>query len=70
LISREHLYQLIAEHKVPELTPVELNVILKQADRGSKGYISVDRFIERLQEYVTETKGEAGLRNFALACKR
>lgn len=58
LLSRDQLQQLIVEQKVPELTPAELSVLLKQADRGSKGYIAIDRFVQNLQELATETKGE------------
>ena len=44
--------------------------MLKASDRGSKGYISTDKFIERLKELVSESKGEAALRLFAMNCKR
>lgn len=40
------------------------------ADRGTKGYIVIDRFIDRLQELSNETKQETVLKTFALACKR
>lgn len=48
----------------------ELSLLMKYADRGNKGYIAIDKFIEKLQELATETKGEAVLKNFAMNCKR
>jgi hypothetical protein len=43
---------------VPELTQPEMILLLKHADRGNKGYVCPEKFIERLQEFVVETKGE------------
>jgi Ca2+-binding EF-hand superfamily protein len=48
----------------------ELSLLMKFADRGNKGYITIDKFIEKLQELSTETKGETVLKNFAMNCKR
>ena len=70
LISRDDVQRIIEEQKISDLQPVEVNLLMKLADRGSKGYIVVDRFIERLQELSTETKSETVLKTFALACKR
>jgi hypothetical protein len=70
LVSREDVQKIIEEQKVPELQMVELSLLMKSADRGNKGYIVIDKFIEKLQELATETKQETVLKNFALACKR
>lgn len=70
LISRDDVQRIIEEQKISDLQPVEVNLLLKLADRGSKGYIVIDRFIERLQELSNETKAETVLKTFALACKR
>ena len=58
MISREDLQRTIEEQKVPELTQPEMILLLKHADRGNKGYVCPEKFIERLQEFVVETKGE------------
>ena len=55
---------------MPELTPAELILLLKLADKGNKGYIATGNFIEKLQELVTETKSDVNLRTFAMNCKR
>jgi Ca2+-binding EF-hand superfamily protein len=70
LISREDLSQVIQGQKIHDLELIELSLLLKRADRGNKGYIAVDRFIEMLQELVSETKGDVYLRQFAQNCKR
>jgi len=70
LVSREDVQKIIEEQKVPELQMVELSLLMKQADRGNKGYIVIEKFIERLQELASETKQEVVLKNFALSCKR
>lgn len=56
IISREEVHKCIEEQKIPELTGAELNILMKHADRGSKGYIAIVNFIEKLQELATETK--------------
>ena len=43
---------------------------MKYLDPGFKGYIVIEKFIEKLQELQNETKTEGVLRTFALACKR
>ena len=48
----------------------ELSLLMKFSDRGNKGYIAIDKFIERLQELSTETNGEIVVKNFAMNCKR
>ena len=48
LISRDDVQRIIEEQKINDLQPVEVNLLMKLADRGSKGYIVIDRFIERL----------------------
>lgn len=48
----------------------ELSLLMKYADRGSKGYVAIDKFIEKIQELSTETKVETVLKNFAMNCKR
>ena len=48
----------------------ELSLLVKFADRGNKGYIATERFIERLQELASETKAETIMKNFAMNCKR
>ena len=70
IVSREAVQKLIEQQKVPELTQGEILVLMKMADRTHKGYVATDRFIELLQELVSETKGEVAVRQFALACKR
>lgn len=70
LISRDDVQRIIEEQKISDLQPVEVNLLMKLADRGSKGYIVIERFIERLQELSNETKSETVLKTFALACKR
>jgi hypothetical protein len=55
---------------VPDLTPAELQLILKVSDRGSKGYLATGTFIDRLQDFATETKQDVVLRTFALSWKR
>ena len=52
------------------MTMAELSLLMKFSDRGSKGYIAIDKFIERLQELASETKSETLLKNFAMSCKR
>jgi Ca2+-binding EF-hand superfamily protein len=56
LISREDLQKIIESQRVPELSMAELSLIMKYADRGNKGYVATDKFIENLQELATETK--------------
>lgn len=70
LVSREAVQKLIEGQKVPELSQAELMILMKMADRTHKGYLATDRFVELLQELVSETKGEAAVRQFAQACKR
>jgi len=70
LISREELQKLIEAQKVPEMNMAELSLLMKYADRGSKGYVAIDKFIEKIQELSTETKVEVVLKNFAMNCKR
>jgi|LauGreDrversion4_2_1035121.scaffolds.fasta_scaffold517658_2 Ca2+-binding EF-hand superfamily protein len=48
----------------------ELSLLMKYSDRGNKGYIAIDKFIEKLQELSTETKAETVVKNFAMNCKR
>ena len=48
----------------------EISLLMKYADRGNKGYIAIDKFIEKLQELATETKAEQVLKNFSMNCKR
>jgi Ca2+-binding EF-hand superfamily protein len=48
LISRDDVQRIIEEQKISDLQPVEVNLLMKLADRGSKGYIVIDRFIDRL----------------------
>jgi Ca2+-binding EF-hand superfamily protein len=70
LVSREDLLKTIESRRVPDLTPAELQILLKACDRGSKGYLSSDKFVEKLKELVSESKDEAALRLFAMNCKR
>ena len=62
LISREDLQRTIESQKVHDLMPGELILLMKYSDRGNKGYIATEKFIERLQNLVTETKGETVIR--------
>jgi len=48
IISREDLQKTLDEQKVPELSNAELSLLLKMGDRGSKGYVSTDRFVTLL----------------------
>ncbi len=48
LISRDDVAKIVEEQKISDLQPVEINLLLKMADRGSKGYIVIDKFIDRL----------------------
>jgi hypothetical protein len=43
---------------------------MKYADKGTKGYISIANFMEKLYEQSTETKQDANLRGFATFVKR
>ena len=43
---------------------------MKFSDRGNKGFICVDKFVEKLYDLATETKQDANLRGFATNCKR
>jgi len=70
IISRDDLQKTIEGQRVPELTPAELQMLLKAADRGRKGYVATDKFVDRLKDLVSETKEETALRIFALTCKR
>lgn len=45
-----------------DLEQIELSLLLKRADKGNRGYISIDKFIEMLQELVTETRQDVVLR--------
>lgn len=56
IIPREDVYKMIEETKVPELSIAELNILMKFADRGNKGFICVEKFVEKLHELATETK--------------
>jgi Ca2+-binding EF-hand superfamily protein len=69
-VAREELQKVIEGQKVAELNMAEVSLLMKYADRGNKGYIAIDKFIEKLQELATETKGEQILKNFAMNCKR
>jgi len=62
LISRDDLQQAIASQKIVDLEQIELSLLLKRADKGNRGYISIDKFIEMLQELVTETRQDVVLR--------
>ena len=70
ILSREDIQNIVAEAKVAELSNAELNIVLKHADRSSRGYICVSTFLARLLELTTETKQEATLRTFAMNLKR
>ena len=48
LISREDLQKTIENQKINDLMAGELILLMKYSDRGNKGYIAVDKFIERL----------------------
>jgi len=41
---------------VSELTPAELNILMKNVDKGSKGYIAIQAFVSKLTEYASESK--------------
>ena len=55
-MSRQDLQKVIEAQKVHDLTMAELSLLMKHADRGNKGYVAIDKFIEKLQELATETK--------------
>ena len=46
----------IEEQKIQEMEVSELRLLMKYADKGSKGFISIANFIEKLQELAMETK--------------
>lgn len=61
---------MIEEQKVPDLSGAELALLLKHADRGHKGWVAIDVFIQKLQGLLTESKSEITIRTFAANCKR
>lgn len=53
-----------------ELSNAEANILMKYADRTTKGYLSIANFLEKLLELATETKSETYLRTFSMNVKR
>jgi Ca2+-binding EF-hand superfamily protein len=43
---------------------------MKHADKTTKGYVSINNFLEKLIELTTETKLETYMRTFAMNVKR
>ena len=69
LIGREDLQRVLEEQKVKELSVGELNLLLKFADKGHKGYICITNLLDKLQELAVETKSDTMLRRFATSLK-
>lgn len=69
IIGREDLQNIIREQKIPELTQGEMALLLKQTDRGHKGYVSISHFVEKLHELSAETKHDIILRRFGNTVK-
>lgn len=70
IISREDLFSIILESKIPELTNAEANILMRYADKTTKGYLAIANFMEKLVELATETKQEIYIRTFAMNVKR
>jgi Ca2+-binding EF-hand superfamily protein len=70
ILSREDIYNIISEAKVSELSNAEINILMKHSDRTTKGYVSINNFLEKLLELTTETKLETYLRTFSMNVKR
>ena len=69
VISREDVQKVLEEQKVQDLSIGELNLILKFGDKGHKGYIAIQNFIDKLQELAVETKVDTMLRRFGNTIK-
>jgi len=65
IISREDIQRTLEEVKVKDLSGGELHLILKFMDKGHKGYICIQFFLEKLQELASESKSDTMLRRFA-----
>lgn len=55
--------------KITELSAAELNLLLRYADKTSKGFVAIGNFIDKLQELAVETKIDTMLRRFANTLK-
>jgi len=59
----------LEELKVKDLTSGEVQLLLKFMDKGHKGYIAIQHFLDKLQELAAETKADTMLRRFGNTLK-
>lgn len=69
IIGREDIIKVLEEQKVKDLSMGELNLVLKFADKGHKGYICTQFFLDKLQELAVESKADTMLRRLATTLK-
>ena len=65
IVNKEELRQALDEQKIKDLTREELNALLKCCDKGLKGYISTNKFIDKLYSVAVETESDIILRRLA-----
>ena len=67
IVVREELRKSLEALKVGGLDRDELTALLKGCDRGSKGFISTAKFVDKLYTYAAESESETILRRLAKA---
>ena len=58
IINKEELKQALTHEKISELSKEELNALLKLCDKGQKGYISTNKFIDNIYSMAAESESE------------
>jgi Ca2+-binding EF-hand superfamily protein len=67
ILNKEELKQALVEQKINELDAEELNTLLKYCDKGLKGYVSANRFIDKLYALAGESEADVILRRLSKA---
>ena len=57
------------ELKIMDLTGNEMDFMIKLCDKTNRGYIGIDHFVAKIQEWAVETKVDVMLRRFANSLK-
>jgi Ca2+-binding EF-hand superfamily protein len=70
-ISTEALRRTLTDDvKIKGLTSTDIEVIIQKLDESNRGFIALNKGLEKIMELAQETKNEISLRNFALSVKR
>ena len=65
IVVRDEVRKALEAHKIPQLEPEELQLFFKCCDRGNKGYLSTNKFIDKLHSLAAESEVEVIIRRMA-----